>query len=213
MITGSLPIHEGVPYRINELAEIINRSRPTIERYSKRFSFKNTTVEYKGKTVSAVILTAENIEQIATALQQGDDLDRDPIVIGDRLRVTNPLQPDNDPDQADHHRIDMLSSKLEAAQEKINDLQARLSEQKNVYDKLIESKDSEISTLKTSMVMMEQLKRYGVLDVGERKTGALARLGQWIKGLSRHGNPKSTYQTIDPQVEPIKQQEEDVSIA
>lgn len=204
MITGSLPLNAGVPYRLNELADLIDRTRPTVERYAKRFSFEFTTVEYKGKQVAAVVLTPENIEQIATLLQQGDDGDRDPVTTSLEPDVTTRSQQDHDPWQGDYNSTNVvLSAKLEAAQEKIDSLNAKLIEQKTLYERLVSAKDNEISTLKTSMVMMEKLKRYGALDATPSKPGPLARLGQWLSGLAKPSQPAASYQQIDPLVEQV----------
>lgn len=207
MITGSLPISEGVPYRLNELADLIRRARPTVDRYAAKYSFERTTVNYKGKQVSAVILSAENIQQISEALQQDLDGDRNPVISGLPTDDGKVLQQGCDVLQRDHDQmVILLESKLEASQEKVADLKALLLEQKAMYDRLIEAKDSEISTLKTSMVMLEQLKRYGALDATPSKSGPLARLGQWISGLGRPSKPAASYQQIDPVMEPVKQE-------
>jgi hypothetical protein len=112
--------------------------------------------------------------------------DRNPVIKGDRKPF-----------------ITSDTVRLEAAHEKITALQTRLDEQKAMFERLIASKDNEISTLKTSMVMMEQLKRYGALDVGERKPGKLAQLSQWLAGFRKPSAPAASYQQIDHVVESV----------
>ncbi len=202
MITGLPPISEGIPYRLNELADLIGRARPTVDRYAAKYFFERTTVTYKGKQVSAVILSAENIQQISKALQQDLDGDRNSVINELPTDDEGALQQGYEALQRDHdQKVILLESKLEASQEKVADLKALLLEQKAMYDRLIESKDSEISTLKTSMVMMEQLKRYGALDATPSKPGPLARLGQWLNGFKKPSKHAAAYQQIDPLVE------------
>ena len=199
MITGSLTLRDGVAYRKNQLAALIGRTRPTVERYAERFSFEETTVSHKGKQVSAYILTPENIEQIATALQQDRDVDHDGLVNGLQPDVVTHSQQDHDLGEGDRDPyITELELKLEAALQRIDDLKASFDKREELYKKLVSSKNDEISTLKTSMVMMERLKRYGALDVGERKPGPLARLGQWLGGFGKHSKPAASYQDIEP---------------
>ena len=196
MITGSQPLSEGVPYRLNELADLIGRARPTVDRYAAKYLFSRTTVMHKGKKVSAVVLTGENIRQLMEALQQDHNDDRNPVMTGD---VVMGLQQGDDPLQRDHvYEKLMLESKLEAAKEKIDELKALLLEQKTMYEKQLAGKDDHISTLKTSMVMMEQLKRYGALDASPSKPGPLARFGQWLGGFRKSSQPAASYQQIDP---------------
>lgn len=57
-------LEPGKEYRLNELAEIVGKTRTTIDRYIERFQLKVTTTIYMGKTVQAVILTEQNIDQI-----------------------------------------------------------------------------------------------------------------------------------------------------
>lgn len=51
-------------YRLSELAEMIGKTRTTIDRYIERFSIKTTSVIHLGKKVQAAVLTEENIKQI-----------------------------------------------------------------------------------------------------------------------------------------------------
>ncbi len=128
------PLTEGKPYRINQLVALLGKSRPTIEKYIERFSVERTAIEHNGKTVQAVVLTAENIRQITGGSQRVDQGDHDPVANVDSV--------------ASH----ALDERLRAAEERIESLKALLEERQ----RLIDSKESEINTLKTSLLILER---------------------------------------------------------
>lgn len=199
-----LVIAPGV-YRVSQIAETFRVSRSSINRYIAKLNIPVGDVEYQGKFVKGVSVDEAAIRGIEQLVNQG---------CGQSLTgLVNHGLSDNDGEQSmDNHlfRSDLLEakSKLEEARQKIDDLNAKLIDQKAMYErlidsnnKLIKSKESEITTLKTSMVMIEQLKRYGALDATTSKPGPLARLGQWLNGFKKPSKPAATYQQIDPLVE------------
>lgn len=53
-------------YRTSELADLLNVSRQTVERYIERFNLETTTIMYLNKPVRGIVLDEEKIQQILT---------------------------------------------------------------------------------------------------------------------------------------------------
>lgn len=171
------PLTDGKPYRINQLVEMLGKSRPTIEKYIERFSLERVTVEYGGKTVQAVVFTAENIKQIMGRLQTVDQVNHEPSV--------NDYEPTRNPDAREPAVYD---ERLRAAEDRIEGLKALLEERQ----KLIDSKENEIATLKTSLLILErnnqQMLQGKQIELIPASSGGsvVGRLKNWfIRALSR----------------------------
>jgi len=158
------PVHTlGIPpgiYRVQELAERLSVSRTTIDRYIKRFSIEITDVIYQNKPVKALIID----ERIAAEMQ---------ALSGEAVKQVHPsIQTPVEPEEgtrSDLFERDnlILNERLDASLTRISDL-----------ERLLASKESEISTLKTALTIVERHNQESVpaLEFQRKPTGLIDKI-------------------------------------
>jgi predicted RNase H-like nuclease (RuvC/YqgF family) len=153
-------------YRIQELSERLGVARTTAERYIERFSIPTTETNFQNRKVKALILDGENIQKILSLLDKGTS-----------------HSGEKNPNQSSRlstleQEKTMLENELQAAKQRIEDLKSVLDER----ERLVTSKDSEISTLKTALMIVERANKDKPIElIPAQSSGLLGKIRQWFK--------------------------------
>jgi len=141
-----------------ELEELLGRTRKTIERYIERFALEKTEVDYNGRKVLAVNLTADTIERLRCEI--GESLDSigtsasnsqftPSSLIGLHEQEKNSLLEQLKAAHNEARRLEVENARLVAKAESHEHLLS-------LKDEAIQAKDETIQSLKTSMVVLER---------------------------------------------------------
>jgi hypothetical protein len=182
----TLVIAPGI-YRIIEVAEAFKVSRSTINRYISKFKIQLADLEYQGKIVKGIVLDHVLIMSIDHAVKQG--VNQQLTSMDDQW-----LTDEQDEQPVVNQALEIMASKLEAANQRFIDLEAHYKALLIERNRIIESKDSEISTLKTAMVMVERLNQYEILNITAPKANPFGRLGEWLSSLRKTNNNTKPFQ-------------------
>ena len=154
-------LQPGKEYRLNELADLIGKTRTTIDRYVERFNIKMTTIIHLGKQVQAAVLTEENIRQI---LELNPDVETLGDNVGDHLfkpSVATLLKQD-----------DNLLQQVESLREKLHltELERAVMQEKLIgVERELRRADEQIETLKQSNLTLDQALKTSFLLEGRRQ--------------------------------------------
>lgn len=161
-------------YRIQELSERLGVARTTAERYIERFSIPTTETNFQNRKVKALILDEENIQKILSLLDKGTSHTSETRSIHSS---------ENNPNQSSRlstleQEKALLENELQAAKQRIEDLKSVLDER----ERLVTSKDSEISTLKTALMIVERANKDKPIElIPAQPTGLLGKIRKWFK--------------------------------
>lgn len=145
-------------YRLAELEELLGRTRKTIERYIERFALEKTEVDYNGRKVLAVNLTADTIERLRCEIGESldgigtnasDSQDTQSSLIGLHEQEKNSLLEQLKAAHNEARRLEVENARLIAKAESHEQLLS-------LKDEAIQAKDETIQSLKTSMVVLER---------------------------------------------------------
>jgi predicted site-specific integrase-resolvase len=177
---ASMIEHEKAPllppgiYRIQELSERLGVARTTAERYIERFSIPTTETNFQNRKVKALILDEETIQKILSLADKGESRTSD---------TRSSQSSENNPNQSSRlseleREKALLESELQAARQRIEDLKSVLDER----ERLVMSKDSEISTLKTALMIVERANQDKPIElITSQPFGLLGKIRQWFK--------------------------------
>ena len=172
------PVIEPGNYRITELAEILSVSRTTIERYIQRYSLETARLSFQNKVVRGVHLDEEKAALLSQLIGMGErgsyggactGVTPPGTTMGERGMT--PLAEQVETLQEQVHQLEIERARLETELKRIADL-----------ERLIESKDSEISTLKTSLLILERKASdpVTVTSTTSKPVGLIGKIRQWL---------------------------------
>lgn len=158
-------------YRIQAAAEAFHISRSSMNRYIGRFKLSLEDIEHQGKLVKGIVLDEATISRISRAISQHSTTSVNQVSTSDQPKKTNDQPLIN-------HRLIEVEHQLEKQIQRNKDLEALLT----VKDALIDSKQSEINTLKTSLVILERNSQDKSIElIPSQPLGLLGKIQQWFK--------------------------------
>jgi hypothetical protein len=142
-----------------------------MNRYIKRLDLPLEDIEHQGKLVKGVVLDEASIQKINQAVNH-------PIATPINHRSAN-QQPITSPEQPlVNQKLIETELQLEKHIQRNRDLEALIA----AKDALINSKQSEINTLKTSLVILERNSQAQPIELFPSKPiGLLGKISQWLK--------------------------------
>lgn len=155
------PVLEPGIYRIKQLSDLLGVSRTTIDRYIERFSLPLEEVHHGGKPVKGIVLDQESIEKIQTAIQTG--------ATGASELLLNPSNTHEHP----------LNEQLENMRKQVQTLEKSLAvaeAQNKLMQDLLDSRASEISTLKSALMLAERHSQQRPLELTPKPVGLIGKL-------------------------------------
>lgn len=170
------PVLSPGTYRIQELSEKLGVARTTAERYIERFSIPTAEIHFQNKKVKALILDEASIVKILS------QTDTSSIGTSENRSSQSSEKP---PEQTSRVSVlkqekNILEKDLQAAHQRIEDLKALLDER----ERLIIAKDSEVSTLKTALMIVERNNHEKTIELVPKQSigliGKMRQLKQWL---------------------------------
>lgn len=163
-------------YRIQELSERLGVARTTAERYIERFSIPTTEISFQNKKVKALILDESSIAKI---LSQTDISSSGTIKHRSSQSSEKTLEQSRRASRLEQEKS-ILEKDLQAANQRIEDLKTLLDER----ERLIIAKDSEVSTLKTALMIVERNNQDKTIElVPKQPVGLLGKMRQFKQWL------------------------------
>jgi predicted RNase H-like nuclease (RuvC/YqgF family) len=149
--------------RVQELADLLDVSRTTINRYIEKFSLQLEDLVHQNKPVKGIVLDDDSIEKITILLNQGstDQDDRCPSMINHQDTQVQP----------------MFERMVELEKGR-----ATLETEVRLLKELLTSKDSEISTLKSALLIAERYSQQKpIIELEAKPLGLIGKLKALLK--------------------------------
>lgn len=158
-------------YRIQAAAEAFRISRSSMNRYIKRLNLYLEDIEHQGKLVKGVVLDEVSIQKISQSVNQSPTTPINQWSSNEQPIINHDQPPVN-------QRLIEAELQLEKHIQRNRDLEALIA----AKDALIDSKQSEINTLKTSLVILERNSQDKPIElIPAQPIGLLGKIRQWFK--------------------------------